>query len=473
MTRLRTNIAYNFIYQLLILFLPLVTAPYLARVIGAEGIGVFTYSYSIATYFVYFIMLGLNNYGNRVIASCQEDKKQRSLQFWSIYAMQAFCFALVGISYVFYVFVISNDIIIAAIQGLYVLSALFDINWFFFGMELFKLTVIRNAVIKIITTISIFIFVRSPSDTVTYVFIMCLSYLASQICLWPFLRKYICLEKPTQSQIFSHIKPNLVLFIPVIAVSIYNILSKIILGCIAGEAEVGFYESAVKITSVPIALVVAIGTVMLPHTSALFSKEEYEKANAHTDKTMIIIMAFTSAAAFGIALISEPFTTLFYGPGFGVTAQVLIILAFTIPLLGFGNVIRTQYLIPNKRDSVFLVSALCGAIVNLATNFALIPLLGAVGAAIASLLAEIAVLLYQLVRIRKEIPLTRYTSYALLFIAAGMSTAFVSFLIGFTNDNIWIDLFGKSAIFISIYAIFAFFTLAVLKRINPKVVHPH
>ncbi|WP_455136112.1 flippase [Thermophilibacter sp.] len=428
MANLKTNIAYNFAYQLLILVLPLVTAPYLARVIGAEGVGVYSYSYSVATYFVYFVKLGLDNYGNRAIASVQDDRAERSKCFWEIYAMQSACFLVTGSVYAAYAVSLSGDVVIALLQGIYVLSSLFDVNWFFFGMEQFRLTVIRNTIVKILTAVGVFVFVRSSGDIDAYVAVMCIGYLVSQLALWPFLGRYVDFIKPTPRGVIQHIRPNLVLFIPVVAVSVYNILSKIILGAMAGTEEVGFFENAAKVIQVPTALVTAVGTVMLPRTSALVARGEHEAAARHTERTLVYVMAFTSVAAFGIPIVALPFTELFYGAGFEPSATCMMVLCATIPLLGFGNVVRTQYLIPMARDNVFLWSAVCGAIANVAVNLALIPRFGCLGAAFGSVAAEAVVLLYQLIMVRREIPLERYLKIAVVFLVAGgiMSLALVA-----------------------------------------------
>ena len=464
MTSLKKNIGYNFAYQILILALPLVTAPYLSRVIGANGVGTYSYSYSIATYFVFFVKLGLDNYGNRAIASCQDDVNRRSQAFWSIYAMQVACFLLAGSLYFAYALLVSSDVTGALLQGLYVLSSLFDINWFFFGMELFRLTVIRNTVIKTASAVLIFILVKSPNDTDIYIAIMSGSILLSQVVLWPFMRRFVRFYRPTANEVLAHLKPNLVLFIPVIAISIYSTLSKIILGNMAGKMEVGYFESAIKVTSVPTALVTAIGTVMLPRTSALLSKGDIELVRSHTDKTLVAVMAFTSIAAFGIPMVADPFIELFYGPGFEKTVSVLIILCATIPMLGFGNVIRTQYLIPEKRDSVFLNSAICGAVVNICVNLALIPSLRAVGAAYASVAAETVVLLYQIVCVRREIPLMKYCCCSFLFLLSGALTAFLLNAIRFQSSSNLVQIVGTVGIGLLLYVPLALISLVIVRK---------
>ena len=157
---LKKNILFNFAYQILALILPFITAPYLSRTIGAEGVGVFSFSQSIALYFTYITLLGLSNYGNRAIAEVQDNENKRSKIFFEIYTMQLLAFIISVSLYIIYVLFFSVNKTAAVIMIGWVVSAAFDINWFFFGMELFKLTVVRNTLIKIISVICIFVFVH-------------------------------------------------------------------------------------------------------------------------------------------------------------------------------------------------------------------------------------------------------------------------------------------------------------------------
>lgn len=436
MPSLKKNIAYNFIYQLLILVLPLVTAPYLSRVIGAEGVGTYSYSYSIATYFSYFVKLGLDNYGNREISKVRDDRAERSSTFWQIYTMQAACFFAVAIAYACYAVFFSGDSIVAALQGIFILSSLFDINWFFFGMERFRATVTRNTVIKVLTTICIFLLVRNRGDVETYVAVMCTGFLVSQLALWPYLLTLVDVIRPAWRDVAKRFRPNVTLFVPVIAVSVYGVLSRIVLGAISGTAEVGFYDNAYKIIQVPVSLVTAVGTVMLPRVTGLVSQGMDDEASRYTERTLVIVMALTFLASFGIPTIADSFTLLFYGDGFETTAKVMCVLSLTVPLLGFGNVLRSQYLIPHSRDSVYLCSAICGAVANIVVNLLLIPQLGAIGAAVGSVAAEASVLLYQLLMVRGEIPIHRYLKIAAASFGAGAVMYIILLLIPQTGSAV-------------------------------------
>lgn len=421
MSDLKKNVAYNFVYQLLILFLPFVTAPYLSRIIGPDGIGLYSLSYSIALYFTFFALLGINNHGNREIAAVQQDSEKRSKTFWEIYSIQVVAFIVVLLIYVPYTLFWATDRIAALIQGIFVLSSLLDINWFFFGMEKFKLTVLRNAVVKVITVCCIFIFVKSAEDVYIYIAIMAGGYLASQLSIWPFLRRYVHFSKISWKDTLKHLKPTLVLFIPVLSVSIYKIMDKIMLGYMGTITELGYFDNAEKIINVPIALITAIGTVMLPRMTALIAKNKLEESQRYIDRTMLIMLAFGTGAVVGIISVSESFSVLYYGENFRQSGIVMNYLAITILFLACGNVIRSQYLIPNKKDKVFITSAILGSVVNFLINLILIPRLGAVGTAIGTIAAEFVVCFYQLIHVRKSISYHQYLKHQAFFIFSGLA----------------------------------------------------
>ncbi len=186
------NFIYNVLYQILIMILPLITAPYIARVLGAERIGIYSYTYSIAYYFVLFGQLGLNVYGNRSIAIVRDDKEKLSKTFSSIFIVQLFISIVSCICYLLFIIFSSSEYrLIFVIQFVFVLSCVFDINWFFFGIEKFKLTVVRNTIIKITTVICVLLFVKTQADLWKYTTIMAVGSFLAQLVLWLQIRK-IC-----------------------------------------------------------------------------------------------------------------------------------------------------------------------------------------------------------------------------------------------------------------------------------------
>ena len=252
MTSLKKNFIYNVVYQMLLIILPLITAPYIARTLGAEGVGIYSYTYSVAQYFLLFAMLGISNHGNRSIAAVREDDCKLSRTFWSIYSIQAFMYVLAIIAYLIYLFAFNVDNkTIVAIQFIYVVSGALDISWYFFGTEQFKITVTRNMIIKIATVILMFIFVHNPGDLAKYTVIMAGGTFLSQAYLWTYIFRQVDVVKVNWIDIKKHIKEVIILFIPVIAYSIYKLMDKIMLGNMTTYMQVGYYENAGKIINIP------------------------------------------------------------------------------------------------------------------------------------------------------------------------------------------------------------------------------
>ena len=187
----RRNYLYNIAYQVLTLILPLITTPYVSRVLGTDGVGTFSYTFSVAYYFVLFAMFGVNNYGNRSVAMARDDKAELSRTFWGIWTVQAvMCLLCTGI-YLVYALFVADDQLLAIVWVPYVLTGALDINWFFFGLEKFRITVLRNFVIKLSTFVLTFAVVRGEWALFNYLLLMSLSYFVSVAVLWPFVRQEV------------------------------------------------------------------------------------------------------------------------------------------------------------------------------------------------------------------------------------------------------------------------------------------
>lgn len=419
---IKKNFAYQMIYEILILILPFVTSPYIARVIGAGGLGIYSYSYSVAYYFVLFSMLGLKNYGNRAIARSRDNQDELNIVFSNMLALHVSVSLICTLIYVVYALMLKDDQVYALIQTAYVLSGLFDISWFFFGIEKFKLTVTRNVIIKILNVSCVFIFVKDASDLWKYCVIMAAGQLISQISLWMPLRKYVKLVKPSWSLMKTHIKPMLILFIPAIAVSLYKYMDKIMLGSLADKEQLGFYENAEKVANIPMTIISSFGTVMLPKMSNLATKSDNQTASYYMSVSMKYVMCLAFALAFGLAGVGTVFAPVFWGEEFVPSGGLIMGLSITLPFISFANVIRTQYLIPHQKDKEYLSSVVSGAVINLCLNWMLIPRLGAMGATFGTISAEVVVCLIQCFVVRKELPLLSYlkSSIAFLVFSAGM-----------------------------------------------------
>lgn len=395
MSKVVKNYIYNLSFQFINLLIPLVTVPYLARVLGAEGIGSFSYYYSIATFFSQFIILGMGNYGNRCIAKCLGDRKKLSKTFSELFYMEISIGAVVLLVYLLFTLFVSNDFVLSICLLPVLFSSWFDVNWYLYGRENFKVISIRGIVIKIITTALIFIFVKEKSDVVTYTFIMAISILLPQFIAWPLVIREVSFVKVKAINVIQHIKPNLILFIPIVAVSVYRTISKILLGSMTVVSEVGFFENAEKIVSAFLSIIVALGTVMLPRMTALFEENNEIAISSLMSKTFIYTTFMSAAICFGVFAVSEDLVLWFLGEEFTGSINILRILCMTLPFICFANIIRTQILIPKSLDRPFVISCIAGAVINLIANFIFIRIWGGNGAAVSTLLAEITVFVVQ------------------------------------------------------------------------------
>lgn len=417
----KKNFIYNLSYQILIMILPLITTPYISRVIGAEGIGIQSYTYSIANYFVLFAMLGINNHGNRSIAMVKNNQEKLNKTFTSIYLIQAVMSIIMIVFYIIYIiFFVKSYKIIFVIQLSYIIGALFDINWFFFGMEQFKITVTRNTIIKLMSVMSIFIFVKSENDLYLYSLILALGTLISQLILWNFISKYVKFTKVKFDDVKEHVIPMLVLFIPAISVSIYKIMDKIMLGSMSTVTEVGFFTNSERIISIPLGIITALGTVMLPKMSNLLSNGKNKKAQKYIKLSLKFSMFISIGSMFGLIGVSGNIVPAFLGKGFDRCVDVVSLLSVTLLFMAWANVIRTQILIPKKKDKVYIVSTLLGAIVNVIINTLLIKDFGAIGATVGTIFAEATVSIYQTLMIRKELNIKGYLKDIIIFMIAGI-----------------------------------------------------
>jgi len=366
--------------------------------------------------------------------------------------------------YLGYCLLFAEDKTAALLLGLYTLSVVFDINWFFFGMENFKHTTIRNFAIKLVKTVLIFLFVKGKGAAYLYCLIMAAGFLVSQLALWPSALKTVKFYVPTFKEIIVHLKPNLLLFGTTIAVTMFKVMDKIMLGNMASVEQVGFYESSEIVLMVPVALISALGTVMLPRMTNLLSKNS-EEAKDVLHLSILFAMFVSSAMSFGIMGVAREFVPIFYGEGYDICVYLYLILLPSCIFLAFANVIRTQYLLPQQMDRAYVVSAILGAVTNLCINAILIIPLGAIGAAIGTLAAEGVVCAYQSKKVMQKISITRYIYEAVPLVLSGA----IMFAVLYFWNNLpvapFVALIIKIVAGVVIYFV-ALFLLSLVFRIN-------
>lgn len=428
------NFLYTTFYKVLRIILPLITVPYITRVLGAEKLGIYDYTYSVVIYFQMIAFLGFENYGSRLIAENCKDKEELNKVFSAAYYFQIVFSMFAIAAYVLYLTIFCKEnVIVSWVQMLYIVAELFNISWLYFGMEKFQITSAVNIVSRLVSFLGIFIFVKSKDDLILYSVFCAGSLLISSLILWIGAFKYIKFVYATVKEIWGYGKGALVLFFPVLVINIYRTMDKIMLGNMIGMAEVAIYSNADKIVEVPYMILASLGVVTLPKMTNLAVEGEMEKTRYYIKKSMRFIMFMACGMAFGMMAVGKVFAQVFFGKEFLASGILIMVIAPHVVFRGSANVVRNQYLLPQKRDKDYIASILIGVVINLVFNFILIPLWGAIGAAWATLFAESFVALYQIFVCRKEIPVVGYTLSNAFFLVAGLIMFVPVYLYGSTH----------------------------------------
>lgn len=400
------NYIYNMVYQVLILILPLITTPYLSRVLGAEGVGIYSYTYAIVTYFILFGSLGVALYGQREIAYAQENQEKRKKIFIEIVI---FRFITIFIATIFYYFLFVNGKeyqLYYKILILELIAAAFDISWFFQGLEEFKKTVTRNVLVRICSVTLVFILVKTKEDLAKFTLIYSLADLLGNLSLWLYLPKYLKGTKVNNINIKQHLPHIVLLFIPQIANQIYNILDTTMIGwLVTDKKETGYYEQGHKVIRLLLTIVNSLGVVMIPRMANAFANNDKKQVNAYMRMSFNFTFFLSFPIMFGIASISKAFVPVFFGEGYEKVTYLIYLLCPMVLLMGIANVIGTQYLLPTKRQKEYTFSVTIGVIVNFILNYILITLYQSIGAALATVLSQLVVDYLQYRHIRKDISL--------------------------------------------------------------------
>ena len=397
------NYIYNMVYQVLILVLPLITTQYLSSVLGAEGIGIYSYTYAIVTYFILFGSLGVALYGQREIAYAQDNVEARAKTFFEILI---FRFVTIFTSIIIYFFLFMNGEkyqMYYRILLLELVAAAFDISWFFQGIEEFKRTVTRNVLVRVCSVTLVFIFVKTREDLAKFTLIYSLADLVGNLSLWLYLPKYLKGINVKNINVAQHIPQIVLLFIPQIANQIYKILDTTMIGKIVDDkTETGFYEQGQKVIRLLLTIVTSLGIVMIPRMANTFASGDKKKINEYLKMSFKFVFFLSFPLMFGISVIASNFVPVFFGLGYDKVVVLIRIICPIVLLMGIGNVVGTQYLLPTKRQKEYTISVTIGLVVNFFLNYFLITKYKSIGASIATVLSELVVILIQLRLIKDD-----------------------------------------------------------------------
>lgn len=458
---LKKNFMYSTLYQILILIVPIITTPYISRILGAEGIGIYSYTSSIMAVFVLFASLGIQSYGAREIAQNREDKEKTSKIFWEILSLNSLtflvCFILLIIiilnkEYKWYFFALTPVLIATPL----------DISWFYNGYEKVKYVVIRNTICKVLGVVLLFLFVKSKEDLLIYFLINSGSTLLGTLSMWTYLPRMLVKVNIHSISIKKHFKETLVYFIPTIATSVYTILDKTLIGIITKDSyENGFYEQATKIINIiKIFVFSALNSVMSVRISYLFAKNKIDEIHNFIQKSLDIILFLGYGAVFGIIGIAENFIPVFLGDGYGPVVQLLYCMSPLILIVGVSNCLGSQYYTPSGRRKFSVKIIIFGAVVNFILNIIMIPILDAIGATLASICAELLITILYLKHCQGYIRVQDLWKNSYKRIISASIMLLIIYSIGNSlKSKIFLELFVQIIVGIIVYCI----TLFVLR----------
>ena len=386
------NYLYNLSYQILTIILPIITVPYVTRIFTSEALGNYVFYNSIVSYFSLFAMLGIGVYGTKQIAAASDV----SSTFWNIYAIQLIASILAISVYVIAIFSIPQlGGVIPLIVGITLFAKMIDISWLFSGKEDFKKITIRNVVTRIIGVISIFTFVKSSDDLYLYVFLIVIFDFLGQFVMWMPAKKFIKRPSFNTKIMKKNLHPIVLLFLPQVAISLYVVLDRTLLGLLGSYSDVGIYEQGQKLISILLKVVSSLGVVMLPRVANLLSERKDKEAQNMVKFSFILYNLIIFPMIFGLIAVNEVFVKLFLGQNFQDVKYVLYITVFNIMFVGWTNILGYQVLVVRNKNKEFMLSTTIPAFVSVAVNITVIPFFGYIGASITSVIVEILVFAIQ------------------------------------------------------------------------------
>ena len=386
------NYLYNLSYQILTIILPIITVPYVTRIFTSEALGNYIFYNSIVSYFSLFAMLGIGVYGTKQIAAASDV----SSTFWNIYAIQLIASILAIAVYLIVAFSIPQmSGVIPLIVGITLFANMMDISWLFSGKEDFKKITIRNIVVRLIGVISIFTFVKSSDDLYLYVFLIVIFDFLGQFVMWVPAKKFIKRPSFNAKVIKKNLHPIVLLFLPQVAISLYVVLDRNLIGLLGSYSDVGIYEQGQKLISILLKVVSSLGVVMLPRVANLLSERRDKEAQNMVKFSFILYNLIIFPMIFGLIAVNEVFVKLFLGQNFQDVKYVLYVIVFNIMFVGWTNILGYQVLVVRNKNKEFMLSTTIPAFVSVAVNIAVIPFFGYIGASITSVVVEILVFAIQ------------------------------------------------------------------------------
>ena len=435
-SNIKRNYFYNMMAKLVMLLVPILVTPYLARVLEADGNGKLSYIASIVSYFVLLSNIGIETYGQKIIAVHQNDKEHLKKITLEIGILRLFLTLLsLALYYVIFVVIYKESQALYALYGITLLMTAFDFSWFFQGVEDFKIIAISNMLSRIAYIPLIFVLVKDKGDiNIAAILTILSTTLPYILCLPKMLKFFKGVHVLSKLEPFKHFKPCMVYFVPTIAIQIYTVLDKTMIGLITkSDFENGYYEQAEKIVKLPLTVITSLNIVMRSRISYFYSIGRIGDIKLLMRKSCQFSLCMSIPIALGMSAIASNFIPTYLGAGYDECITLLYIFSPILVIISISNFLGTHYYTPfdlQKRSNIFLI---IGAFVNLLLNSFLIYFFKSNGAAIASVVAELVITVLYVYFARKTFEPINFIKYGYKYLIAGA----IMFALVFIYNGKW------------------------------------
>lgn len=435
---------------------PLITYPYISRVLQPAGIGKISFASSVVSYFTMFAQLGIPTYGIRACAEVRDNKTELSRTVQELLIINLITSAIAYVALFFTVISIPRlwqEKYLYIIYSSAILLNTIGMEWLYSALEQYSYITIRSVIFKFVALLAMFLLVHAESDYVIYGAISILAASASNVFNFFYSRKFITLRPIGQYHFRRHLKSVGIFFAMSCATTIYTQMDTTMLGFLTDDAEVGLYNTAVKIKVVLTNVVTSLGTVLLPRASYYIARNRIEDFKRTTYKAINFIFDLALPIMLYFILYSRETIILISGPSYTGSVRPMQIIMPTLVLIGLTNILGMEVLVPLKREQHVLYSEIFGAVVNVIVNWLLIPHLASSGAAIGTICAETAVLVYQYYVLRRQIaPAFRQIAYWKISTAL-VAASLVCLPVKLLQLNTFFALVLSAALFFGVYGL--------------------
>lgn len=413
------SVKFNFIMNSILtassMIFPLITYPYVSRILQPQGIGSVSFANSVVTYFSMFAQLGIPTYGIRACAKVRDDKEMLSRTVQEILLINMITCIIVYIAFACSLVLIPTfrqEKVLYIVMGSLILFNTIGVEWLYKSLEQYSYITVRSVIFKFIAVVAMFLLIHQKEDYVIYGGITIFAAVGSNIMNFINLRKFIYLRPMRYYNFKRHIKPISVFFAMSIATTVYTNMDNVMLGFMRGTTENGYYDAAVKIKNILVGFVASLGTVLMPRVSYYIEVGEKKEFYRITKKALKFVYLLATPLCLYFILFAAPSIYLISGDLFAPSIPPMRLIMPTLIFIGLTNIIGLQMLVPMGRENQVLYSEIAGAIINLIINSILIPRLGAAGAAIGTVAAEVTVFIVQVMALKKVvIPILRKLPY--------------------------------------------------------------